>query len=127
MLKGIVVSSRTASREPSNTSSRDEDIAKLGCKPSSLARMARKARAVVRDYPSSPTSLEDLVIPPHYLQTSIDEPLLLWDSGFSTAKRRSLLFGTPANVAVLQDADHLVIDGAFKSAPSLFAWNPWSL
>ena len=82
--------------------------------------MVRKARAAVRDYPSSPTSLEELSIHPHYLQTSIGEPLLLWDSGYSTARRRSFLFGTPTNVAALQEADHLVIDGTFKSAPSLF-------
>ena len=73
--------------------------------------MVRKARAAVRDYPSSPTSLEELSIHPHYLQTSIGEPLLLWDSGYSTARRRSFLFGTPTNVAALQEADHLVIDG----------------
>ena len=46
---------------------RDEEIAKMGYKPSSLSRMVRKARAAVRDYPSSPTSLEELSIPPHYL------------------------------------------------------------
>ena len=99
---------------------RDEEFAKMGCKPSSLNRMARKARYKSRDYPSNPTSLEDLVIPPHYLQTSIDEPLLLWDSGYSSSRRRSLLLGTPTNVAALHDAEHLVIDGTFKSAPPLF-------
>ena len=58
---------------------RDEEIAKMGCKPSSLSRKVRKTRAAVRDYPSSPTSLEELSVHPHYLQTSIGEPLLLWD------------------------------------------------
>ena len=33
---------------------------------------------------------------------------------------KAFLFGTPANVATLQDAEHLVIDGTYKSAPSLF-------
>ena len=99
---------------------RDEEIAKMGCKSSALARMARYARAKSRSYPSTPTSLEDFVIPPHYLQTSIGEPLLLWDSGYSPSRRRSLLLGTPTNVDALHDAKHLVIDGTFKSVPSLF-------
>ena len=44
-------------------------------------------------------------------QTSIGGPLLLWDGGYSTARRRSFLFGTLTTVAALQEADHLVIDG----------------
>ena len=80
---------------------RDEEIAKMGCKSSSLARMARYARAKSRDYPSTPTSLEDLVIPPHYLKTSIGEPLLLWDSGYSPSRRRFFLLGTPTMLSMM--------------------------
>ena len=82
--------------------------------------MARDARSKAHDYPSNHTSLEDLSIPPHYVHTSKGEPLLLWDSGFSRSRRHSLLFGTPTNVAALNDAEHFVIDGTLKSAPSLF-------
>ena len=70
---------------------RNKEIAKMGCKISSLASMVRKARAAVRDYPSSLTTLQDLSDAPKFLQTYIGGPLLLWDSGYSTAKRRSFL------------------------------------
>ena len=113
-LKRKAVESNASTRDvlDSTDNLRDEEIAKMGCKPSSLARIVGKARAAGRDYPSSPTSIEDLSIPsslPSHIYCG--EPLLLWDSGYSTAR---------ANIAALQEADHLVIDGTFKSAPFLF-------
>ena len=45
---------------------RDKEIAKLGF----ILGMAREARVKVKDYPSSSTSLEDLVITLHYMQTA---------------------------------------------------------
>ena len=47
------------------------------------------------------------------------EPLLLWDSGWTIERRRSFMFGTPQNTSCLIDADHIIIDGTFKSAPQL--------
>ena len=45
---------------------------------------------------------------------------MLWDSGYSTQTRRSFLWGTSTNACAMEDAEHWVIDGTFKSAPYLF-------
>ena len=34
--------------------------------------------------------------------------------------RTSFLWGTPTNATAMTDAEHLVVDGTFKSAPDLF-------
>ena len=81
--------------------------------------MVRLSRQTNRNYSTSPRSLEDLILPPEYTHASSGEPLLLWDSGYTAERRRSFLFGTPTNTTTLMDADHLVIDGTFKSAPQL--------
>ena len=46
--------------------------------------------------------------------------MLLWDSEYSTNLRRSFLFGTQDNLSALAASSHLVIDGTFKVAPSMF-------
>ncbi|KAL5257613.1 hypothetical protein ACHWQZ_G012507 [Mnemiopsis leidyi] len=95
-----------------------ETRTKLNCQISSLGKMCRLPRQTNRNYPSSPRSLEveDLILPPEYIHASSGEPLLLWDSGYTADRRRSFLFGSLANHL---DADHLVIDETFKSAPQL--------
>ena len=81
--------------------------------------MARYSRAAAQQHPTNPTTLEDLALPAPYITATSGEPLLLWDSGYTTQHRRSFLFGTPHNTSVLQDADHFIIDGTFKIAPNL--------
>ena len=70
--------------------------------------------------PANPRDLEQLSLPADYVRANSGEPLLLWDSGFSAQTRRSFLFGTPDNTTALHDAEHLILDGTFKSSPSLF-------
>ena len=84
-----------------------------------MCRLSRVTRQTSRNHPTSPRSLEDLSLPPEYIHSSSGESLLLWDSGYTAERRRSFLFGTPANTSTLMEADHLVIDGTFKSAPQL--------
>ena len=65
-LKRKAVESEATTRDVVASSTgdlREEEIAKLGCKVSSLHRMARKARSSLRDYPSNPANLEELSIP----------------------------------------------------------------
>ena len=96
-----------------------ETRTKLNCQLSSLGKMCRLSRQTSRNHPTSPRSLKDLSLPPEYIHSSSGESLLLWDSGYTAERRRSFLFGTPANTSTLMEADHLVIDGTFKSAPQL--------
>ena len=84
-----------------------------------MHKMARYSRAAAQQHPTNPTTLEDLVLPSPYITATSGEPLLLWDSGYTTKHRRSFLFGTPQNTSVLQDADHFIIDGTFKTSPNL--------
>ena len=84
-----------------------------------MCRLSRVTRQTSRNHPTSPRSLEDLSLPPEYIHSSSGESLLLWDSGYTAERQRSFLFGTPANTSTLMEADHLVIDGTFKSAPQL--------
>ena len=97
-----------------------ETRAKLGCHLSSLSRMARRSRQEACRHPSNPRNLEDLILPPDYIRANSGDLLMLWDSGFSAQTRRSFLFGTLPNVDALQDADHWIMDGTFKSAPKYF-------
>ena len=94
--------------------------ANLGCRTNSLSQMVRTARAAANRQPTNPISLEFLSISPPYLNTATGDPLLLWDSGYSSSLRRSYLFGAPSNVDVLGSCANLVIDGTFKVAPNLF-------
>ena len=93
---------------------------KLNCDQTSLAKMARIARTAANRHPISPQTLEDLVLPPDYIRTNKGETFLLWDSTYSTERRRSFLFGTVDNLDALQLAPHLLLDGTFKTAPNLF-------
>ena len=100
----------------------DEGLVKWNsrCQEESASRYIRRARANSRNYPVSPRSLEDITIPSQYLTTAYGQPLLLWDSQYTQEKRRSFLFGTPDHVGALREAQHMVVDGTFKSAPHLF-------
>jgi hypothetical protein len=96
-----------------------ETRTKMNCQISSLGKMCRLSGQTNMNYPTSPRSLEELILTQEYTHASSDEPLLLWDSGHTAERRRSFLFRTPTNTSTLMDADHLVIDGTFKSAPQL--------
>ena len=96
-----------------------ETRAKLNCDLDSLHKMVRYSRAAAQQHPTNPTTLEDLVLPAPYITATSGEPLLLWDSGYTTQHRRSFLFGTPQNTSILQDAEHFIVDGTFKTSPNL--------
>ena len=84
-----------------------------------LARMARRGRQAANRHPSNPKTLEDLILPPSYITANSGEALMLWDSGYTLQRRRSFLLGTPHNMGDMTDAEHLIMDGTFKSSPNL--------
>ena len=96
-----------------------EARSKLGCQISGLARMARRRRHATNNHPLNPRDLESLTIPPNYILSSNNECMLLWDSGYSTQTRRSLLWGTPTNAAAA-NAEHLIADGTLNHFLQLF-------
>lgn len=65
-----------------------------------------------------------IVIPVEFTVTgnpNHSESFLLWDSGpTSIDDRRILMFSTPRNIQFLSNCTGLLIDGTFKTAPSLF-------
>lgn len=97
-----------------------ETRTKIGCKISSLKRMAQRSRQAAGRHPCNPRDLESLVLPPSSLLANSGEQLLLWDSGWNPQTRRSLLFGTTFTTSSLHDAKYLILDGTFKAAPTLF-------
>ena len=91
-----------------------------------LAAQARRHRKKTNNHPTNPTGLENLTVPAEFLATDPLHPyhngelLLLWDSEFSPATKRSLLFSSKANLEILAEATNWVIDGTFNAAPKLF-------
>ena len=94
----------------------EETRQKLNCDLNALYKMTGSSRAAANTHPSNPTSLENLSIPGSYLTTTSGDSL---HSGWSEELRRSFLFGTPHNISILMEADHIVIDGTFNTAPQL--------
>ena len=82
--------------------------------------MARRKGQATNNHPLDPRDLENLSIPPNYILSSNNECMLLWDSGYSSQTRRSLLWGTPTNASAASDAEHIMMDGTWKSAPNHF-------
>ena len=97
-----------------------EALMKVNCKQRSYGKLARSARAKVENHPVNPKSLSELVLPPNYIKTMKEDCFLLWDSTFRNDLRRSLMFGSPENINILATADHVIIDGTFKTSPQLF-------
>ena len=71
-------------------------------------------------HPYNPRDLKNLTIPSEYTLPSSGESLMLWDSRYSTQTRRSFLWRTSTNACAMENDEHWVIDGTFKSAPNLF-------
>ena len=94
--------------------------AKLNCQLDSLHKQSRRSRRKANRHPCDPASLEDISIPHEYKTSLAEENMLLWDSTYSAERRRSFLFGTIDNVDMLATAEHLIIDGTFKTSPNLF-------
>ena len=97
-----------------------EALMEVNCNQRSLGKLARAARAQVENHPVNPKSLSELVLPPDNIKTTKGDCFLLWDSTFRNDLRRSLMFGTTENINILATADHIIIDGTFKTSPQLF-------
>lgn len=68
--------------------------------------------------PATPNNLEDLRIPDKYKMTSKGEPFLLHESG--SGSNRILIFSTRDNIDLLEKAEHVYMDGTFKTTPKIF-------
>ncbi|XP_063770714.1 uncharacterized protein LOC134905611 [Pseudophryne corroboree] len=81
----------------------------------SLRQLVKRARR--EDCPPEPTSLDDIDVPEH-LANIDDIKFLGKDSAFHN--KRNLLFSTEANLKKLHEACCWVMDGTFKTCPTLF-------
>ena len=88
-------------------------------KMDSLKRTIQRERARTLAAPVQPATLSQLALPNEYMMTAKGEPFLLYDSGAADAQR-FLIFGTQANLHMLQSSRCWLADGTFKTAPSLF-------
>ena len=85
----------------------------------SLKRTIQSQRVQQLVAPVQPASLEELVLPAEYQQTSKGEQFLHYDSGPET--QGILIFGTQRNLEMMRLSEYWLADGTFKMAPSVFA------
>ena len=80
-----------------------------------LRQIIKRARK--QDMPTQPTSLENIDVP-LALRNIDNEVFLVKDSAFND--ERILLFTTSSNVALLKESVNWIMDGTFKTVPTLF-------
>ena len=80
-----------------------------------LRQIIKRARK--QDMPTQPTSLENIDVP-LALRNIDNEVFLVKDSAFND--ERILLFTTSSNVALLKESVYWIMDGTFKTVPTLF-------
>ena len=85
----------------------------------SLKQTIRRARKRSSNLPPEPATVEVLEIPEMFKFTNKGERFLLFDSG-AVSGYRVIIFGTNANVELLNSSNIWIADGTFKAAPSLF-------
>lgn len=89
---------------------------------SSIKKTLRRSRNIASFISTTtntnPKSAKDLVLPEPYKLTSKNENFLLYDSG--EVEERILVFGTYANLTLLEKSKHWYMDGTFKTVPSIF-------
>jgi hypothetical protein len=66
-----------------------------------------------------PHSVKDIILPDTMKVTTRSENFLLWDSGDQDTNRM-FMFGTAANLQLLEQYPHWFMDGTFKVAPEIF-------
>lgn len=66
-----------------------------------------------------PHSVHDITLPDTLKVTTRSENFLLWDSG-DQDENRLFMFGTSANLQLLQQYSHWFMDGTFKVSPDVF-------
>lgn len=87
-------------------------------KVSNLSRTIRRTRNRTRNAPTTPRSLDQLVIEGDYMMTNKKDNFLLFDSG--PAVHRMMIFGTNANLEFLANCEEWYMDGTFDICPPLF-------
>lgn len=87
---------------------------------SSIKKTLRRSRNMESECKNTNLlSSKDLILPTSYTLTSKEENFLLYDSGV-TDDERMLVFGTGANLSLLQTTHHWYMDGTFKTVPGIF-------
>ena len=87
-------------------------------RPSSMKKAIQRERLRAGNVPPNPRSLQELVIPEQFQQTTTGEQFLLFDSGPGEA--RILIFSTFNNLEMLSKCNSWFADGTFKTVPKLF-------
>ena len=80
-----------------------------------ISKMIRRVR---KEGPQEPSDLQDMFIPDEYRKTFSGETFLVSESNIGDDK--ILLFTTHSNVKKLKDAHFWIMDGTFKTVPTLF-------
>lgn len=94
----------------------EEVVAKMP-KASTFAKIMRNQRQGINDYPKSPISLEELVLPD--IRTTTNENFVLYDSGQHPTDR-IIIFTKKQAMDFLGSCETLHMDGTVSSAPALF-------
>lgn len=94
----------------------EEIVAKMP-KAATFGKLIRNERKGNNNYPKSPKSLEELIMPD--IRTTTDEEFVLYDSG-PAPKERLIVFATKQALDFLRTCDTLHMDGTVSSAPALF-------
>lgn len=94
----------------------EEVVAKMP-KSNSFAKTMRNQREGTNNYPKSPKSLEELVLPP--IRTTTDAEFVMYDSG-KHPTNRIIMFATKEAMNFLATCDILHMDGTVSSSPALF-------
>ena len=81
-----------------------------------LRQSIKRIRRV--DFPTEPQSLEDLVIPENMQKTLDGSDFLIKDS--TIGHNRTLLFTTFDNIKHLEQSPFWIMDGTFKTVPTIF-------
>lgn len=84
-------------------------------KPASLKQTVKRIR---KEEHREPSSLTNLNIPPEFMKTLNGESFMISNSDVGSEK--VLLFTTTANVRKLSEASYWIMDGTFKTVPTIF-------
>ena len=96
----------------------DELAANIGSGAKLKSSISRKRR-IMGNYPPPPLSAASIIIPESLRLTFTGDNFILYDSGISDVNR-VFIFGTKESLAWLKENRHWLVDGTFKTSPSIF-------
>lgn len=83
-----------------------------------LSRRLRSQRLKKNNLSKKPSTHDEIKLDD--VKTNDDEPFVMFDSGFTEAKGRIIMFSTMKNMDFLAKCNHIHMDGTFSICPDLF-------